>query len=245
MEEKEKTNKQSLSWYEKQNDYNDVIISTRVRITRNLADFPFVVKMSDDDKERVKSLVYDCFSQKDEYSFIDYKDLSDSGAELLRDKNIIRGKECSAVVLNTKDESLSCLVNESDHVKIAAFNAGLDCEKAMEKAYKLDEDLQKKLQFAASFDFGYLTSRIKDCGSGMKITLRIFIPSIVLSGQLKMVQELLKEKRFCVKPLFAVESEGHFSNCIFDIYAGNSIEGSEIDQMATIQAIGMQILKLL
>ena len=243
MEEKDKKNKpEILSWFEKENPYNDVVLSTRVRVTRNLADFPFVIKMTDEDKDRVKSLVYDCFSQRDDYSFINYDDLSDSGMDLLKDKNIISNRKCSAVVIGA-DESLSLLVNESDHVKIASFTSGLDCEKAMEKAYKLDEELQTKLQFAASFDFGYLTSRIKDCGSGMKTTLRIFIPSIVLSGQLKMVQELLKETRFCVKPVFAVESEGHFSNCLFDIFPGNAIEGTEIDQMATIQSIGMQILK--
>lgn len=234
---------QPLTWFETPNPYDDVILSTRVRLLRNLADFPFVKKMSDDDKDRVKSLTYDCFSSMPEYSFINYEDLSPTGTDLLHDKNIIGARAFSAVVMNTEDESLSCLVNEKEHIKISAFSSGLDCETPMEKVYKLDEYLQTKLQFAASFDFGYLTSRIKDCGSGMKITLRIFIPSIVLGGQLDIISNLLKEKKYCLKPVFQLNGDGKFSNCIFDVYSGNAIEGTELDQMAAIQSIGLQIAK--
>ena len=77
------------------------------------------------------------------------------------------------MVINYGDESTTCLVNECDHIKISAFVSGLDCEKVMEKVYKVDEFLQTKLQFAANIDFGYLTSYIKDCGTGLKFTVRI------------------------------------------------------------------------
>lgn len=231
------------SWFAQPGNYDDVILSTRVRLIRNLADFPFPSRMSQDDVERIKSLAYDAFSGDENYKFIDMADLTAPGVQILKDKNILKNQKCSAVVLNYVDESTSCLINEADHIKLSTFVSGLDCEKAMSKAYKLDEFLQQKLQFAASIDFGYLTSHIKDCGSGMKISVRIFIPSIVLSGNLEAIVSIVQEKKLTIKPVFKTEAIADFSNCIFDIAASNSSDGNEFDQMAVIQSVGMLILK--
>ena len=238
-------NNKDSSWFAKTGPYDDVILSTRVRLVRNLADFPFPAKMSKDDFERIDSLVYDAFCQKEDYHFIKFNELSDPGKEILQDKNILGDHPCTAVVLDHADESTACLVNESDHLKLSTFTSGLDCEKAIEKIDKIDEFLQEKLQFAASFDFGYLTSHIKDCGSGMKITIRVSIPSIVLSGQFDAIVSLVREKKLQIKPVFKPNEydKADFANCIFDISTSNSAEGTEFDQMAVIQAAGIFILK--
>ena len=222
--------------------FDDVVISTRARLVRNLADFPFPSKMNGDDKSRVQSLVYDAFSSAPDWRFIDMTQISEPGKQILRDKNVL-DEDCGAVVINYGDESSSCLVNGNDHLKISSFVSGLDCEKAMEKVYKTDEFLQEKLQFAASIDFGYLTSQIKDCGSGLKFSVRVFLPSVVLSGQFDTIVSLVHSKRLSIKPVFKSEQIADFSNCLFDISTNNSAEGSELDQMAGIQSIVSVILK--
>jgi protein arginine kinase len=196
MARKSKTDNNSQSaWFAEPGKNDDIIISTRARLIRNLADFPFPAKMTEDDKTRVQALVYDAFNSSEDWHFIDMDGLSQPGRQILSDKNIIKD-ECSAVVINYGDESVSCLVNESDHIKLSAFVSGLDCEKAMEKVYKVDEFLQNKLQFAANIDFGYLTSYIKDCGTGLKFTVRLFIPSIILSGQFESIVSMVREKKY-------------------------------------------------
>ena len=230
------------AWFAESGKNDDVVISTRARLIRNLADFPFPEKMSDDDKNRVQALAYDAFNGIQGWHFIDMSGISQPGRQILSDKNIIKD-ECSAVVINYGDESTSCLVNESDHIKIAAFVSGLDCEKAMEKVYKVDELLQNKLQFAANIDFGYLTSYIKDCGTGLKFTVRLFIPSIVLSGQFESVVEMVRSKKLAIHPVFKSAEIADFSNCLFDISTICSAEGTELDQMAVIQSIASVILK--
>ena len=241
-----KTDNTPVSWFSMPGNFDDVIISTRARLIRNLADFPFPVKMSDDDKERVQALVYDAFSASNEWHFLDMSRISEPGRQILSDKNILKDAKkanCTGCVLNYADESLACLVNESDHIKVSAFVAGLDCEKAMEKVYKTDEFLQEKLQFAASIDFGYLTSHIKDAGTALKFSLRIFIPAIVLSGQFDSVVALAHEKKLAIKPVFKSEEIADFSNCLFDLTTSSSAEGTEFDQMAVIQSAGQVILK--
>lgn len=236
---------EQLPWFSYSGPYEDVVISTRCRIARNLADFPFPVKLSEDDLQRVNSLVYDAFNDNPIYHYIDFNTISFPGKEILIDKNIIKGNKdfsCSAVVLD-ENESTTCLVNEKDHIKIASLVSGLDCEKAMENTYKVDEFLQQKLQFAASYEFGYLTSYLKDCGTGMKITLRVFIPGIVMTGKFDSVISLVQEKNLCIQPVYKVDGSTNFASCIFDIFPGSSSRGTELDQLAASQSIGLLILK--
>ena len=154
-------------WFAKSGRDDDVVLSTKVTLYRNLADFPFIRKMTDDDKQRVDSLIYDAFCQED-YSFFSYDTLSDSAKKVFIDNNILFGN-CSSVIINNKDDSISCLTNQSDHLKMSVFSAGFDCENSAKKLYTLDDKIQEKLQFAASMDFGYLTSNICNCGSGLQI----------------------------------------------------------------------------
>ena len=90
------------AWFAAAGKNDDIIISTRARLVRNLADFPFPAKMTEDDKARVQALVYDAFSQADDWHFIDMAGLSTPGRQILADKNIIKDN-CSAVAINYGD----------------------------------------------------------------------------------------------------------------------------------------------
>lgn len=235
----------SLPWFSLAGQNDDVVLSTKIRLSRNLADFPFPVKMTQDDMERVNSLVYDAIQPDESFHFIDYKNIFSQGRQVLMDKNIVTDEkdfDCTAVILND-DDSKNILVNHVDHIRISNFSSGFETEKTMSEIYKVDELLQEKLQFAASRDFGYLTSHIKDCGSGLKISVRLFIPSIVLSGQFDSIISMVTEKKLCISPVFQVSDSANFSNFIFDLYPGNSSEGTELDQVACITSIATIILK--
>ena len=110
MAHKQKTDNNKSAWFAEPGKDDDVIISTRARLVRNLADFPFPAKMSADDKERIQTLAYDAFSTAENWHFIDMSQISVPGRQILSDKNIIKA-DCSAVVINYGDESTSCLVN--------------------------------------------------------------------------------------------------------------------------------------
>lgn len=231
------------SWFSVPGPYDDVILSTRVRLARNLADFPFLAKMSADDKRRVTSLVYDAVSSNESLTFIDFNQVGENGRDILQDKGIISNNECTAVIINA-DESTAIVVNDRDHVRIAGFASGLNCEKAMENVYKIDEFLQEKLQFAASYKFGYLTSHIKDSGSGMKISFYCFIPAVILDGKLEEVINYCHDHNFSITPAHKNQEEGaDFGNCIFEVQTTCASRETELDQLAAIQSAGMYILQ--
>ena len=234
----------SNAWYSKSGKDDDVIISTRGRLARNLADFMFPSKLSDDDSARVVSLIYDASSFNQNYSLIDVNQISTPSKRLLKEKNVLSGNKCSVVLLDGGNEDAFCLVNETDHLKIVELAPGFQPASIFKRCYEKDELFQKKLQFAGSFELGYLTSRLRDLGSGLKITLRIFIPAVVLSGKLKEITDFLSEKQCYLNAVYpAAARVADFSNFLFDLTSTNSFSGNELDQIAQIQSAGEYVLK--
>lgn len=237
-----KSGGKTFTWFYENGPEDDVIISTRARIIRNLADFKFPSKMTEDEKRRVISLAEDAFNYDENFQVVRSSELSKAGLQVMRDNTTIGNNNFDALVMNNQ-EGIVCLVNELNHLKIINFDCGFDCEKVMKNVYKVDEALQKKLQFAASYEFGYLTSQIKDCGTGLKISLRIFIPSIILSGKFPEFSKKLADQKFCLRPIVKPGDSTTFANYFFDVYYGDCQEGTELDQLAQIQSLGTYIFK--
>ena len=99
----QKNNKETESaWFAHKGPDNDVILSTRVRLVRNLADFPFPSKMNDEDRYRVNSLVYDAFSSLYSFHYLDFKELSRAGKEILIAKNMLSEQKASTAENTSK-----------------------------------------------------------------------------------------------------------------------------------------------
>lgn len=223
---------------------DDIVLSSRSRLIRNLADFPFPHKMSAEDFQRIDSLVYDAFSSFMNVVQVKKADVGSHGMDILKMKSYIHDENFSSVIISPSNSDFSCEVNNRDHIRMAYTAPGLACEDVVQKIYSYDSALQKKLQFAANCDFGYLTSNIKDSGSALKLSFRIFIPSIVLSGKFGDVIALAQNQKFCIRPVFNPHDDvpASLSNCIFDLYTGYSFCGTEFEQMAAILSAVQNIL---
>jgi len=220
-------NTEGNPWYAQKGPEDDVIISTRVRLCRNLADFPFPGKFSSDDNQRVKNLIFDAFSEpslENQFHMIDFDEIKPLGLMVLKERGVVN-KRCEAIIMSN-DGFSSCTVNSSDHLKISSFAAGLDLDKAVNTACQIDDALQNKLQFAASFQFGYLSSDFKNSGSGMKITVRIHIPAIVLSRQFDIVTKECTNNNFQIKQLINTKNPD-FITSIFEVSTTSSSVASK------------------
>lgn len=214
-------------WFAEKAPEDDIILSTRVRLCRNLADFPFPGKFQNDDGERIRNLIFDAFSEKsleNRFHMINFSELDPLGILLLKERCVI-SKKCDAVIMSN-DGASSCTVNTSDHLRICSFSSGLNLEKAANTAQQIDEALQNKLQFAASFQFGYLSSNFKDSGSGMKVSIRCHIPSIVLSRKFELITKECKKNNFSIRQVVNTKNPD-FITSIFEISTTNSSVASK------------------
>ena len=229
------------AWYATAGPENDVVLSTRVRLARNLANFPFPAHAVQDDAERVRALVFDSFAHgesPDAFQAVAADDLDELGARILGERGVLDGGGTDmpgcGIVMRT-DGKVACTVNAGDHVRISAFAPGLDGDAAYDLCRRLDENLQKTLQFAASYDFGFLTSSVLDCGSGMKVSVRVHLPAISFAGKLRDCVTSLEEKGVGVSACFGAGDENGTSlGAYYQIATRQPAVGSEFDQMAAI-----------
>ena len=242
-----------LPWYAKTGFDEDVIISSRVRLARNLANFPFPSNFKGDDASRVQSLIFDAFAQiqekEDNITFhaVNTKELDEKGRRILEERGVLKSNKTGQSVSSetglvmSHEGSLSTLINFKDHIRISSFKAGLDLKNTFAECSLLDQKLQKCLQFAASYDFGYLTQSFKDTGSGMKLSARIFIPAIIRTGKLNTIVDFLSEKNIAIKPAFPDISQGSAAGSFYLIHSTGAMSGSELDQIADFESACMYI----
>lgn len=231
------------AWYTESGPDNDVVLSTRVRFARDLANFPFPVKFKDDDAQRVRTLVFDSFSHfsdPDCYQAVLTSDLDEMGRQILCERGVLERStpisDGTGIVIKT-DGTISCLVNDNDHVRISSFVAGFDGKKAFDLCKAVDDEMQNSVQFAASYDWGFLTSSLNDCGSGMKVSCRVHLPTLSFTEKIGELFKELSEKNIVIKDCYGVgglksSSLGFF----YQISTKSAQSGSEIEQMANLLA---------
>lgn len=233
-------------WFCKEGENQDVILSTRARIVRNLADFSFPNFLTKSETERVEIIILDALKDDSacEYYAVKKEEMSEKSLKLLNECGILKEslKEYSSVVLSN-DGLSSLIINSTDHVKISSIVAGLNVEEAMKNVYRIDEVLQKKLQFAASYDFGYLSSRIKDSGTGLKFSVYCHIPGIVLSGEFETLKKEINKKGYCIKKVFDSTTDYEKENYIFELSTDLNLCQTEIDQSIDLKSICQLIIK--
>ncbi len=232
------------SWFAHPGPETDVVLSTRVRLARNLASFPFPGRFKSDDGERIQSIVFDSFvhaSNPENYLFMPINHLDDLRERIFVERGVIEplrdGNSTSGFVIRS-DGRVSCTINGIDHVRLASFVPGLDGESAFRLCHDLDEELQNSMQFAASYDAGFLTSQIKDCGSGMKISCRVHLPALSFSGKLSGFSSYFDSNHVVIKDCFGAgnipsSSLGFF----YQISSAVSGNGNEIDQLASLVSV--------
>lgn len=248
------------AWYSCEGNDTDVVLSTRVRLARNLANFPFPKKLQGNDAQRIQSIVFDAVNQssdRENFYAISVNKLDPVGARILTERGVLEAETSntndSLGIIMRLDGKVSCTVNSIDHVRISSFAAGLSFEDAYSLCKVFDEDLQKHIQFAASFDFGYLTSSIYDAGSGMKISFRVHLPSLSMQQRIAAVAAELYKKGIQFTACYgaggaekasAAGGMGTSLGACYQISGFNSYTGTEIDQAATIIASVRQVIEL-
>lgn len=189
-------------WYEKTGNCGDVVCSTRVRLARNLKQFPFPAKATDPQREAVEQKVRDALLSGNsilskEFRFVPLENASEEEAVSLVERHIVspefisdrRGK----AVLISDDESISIMVNEEDHLRIQVLREGFSLKEAAETADRIDTLLSETLDFAYDPEFGYLTQCPTNLGTGMRASVMLHLPALTENGAMPRIASNLSK----------------------------------------------------
>ncbi len=202
----------------------DVVLSSRVRLARNLAGHPFMPRASRDDRTDILESCKSAILQSGLAHRVMWMNLHQASKEdrmRLVERHLIsqqhaRGKlsdgtggleEPRAVAASVPDERLSIMVNEEDHLRIQVIRAGLAFDEAYTEIDAIDDKLEQRLDFAFSSRFGYLTACPTNVGTGTRMSAMLHLPALKMSGELEKVKRAAQDMSLAVRGFYGEGSE--------------------------------------
>lgn len=173
-------------WYCSNGFQDDIVLSTRVRLARNLKGIPFPNRMSAEDAEKVISVVGDALKNLNyKFKFIRLGDISDVERQKLFEEHYIsqqmlKNPQHKAVFIS-EDESVVILINEEDHIRFQSIFAGFESEKAYDLISKIDDYLGNTVSYAFHRKYGHLTACPTNVGTGMRISFMMHLPALCMA----------------------------------------------------------------
>src|SRR5450432_2160144 len=184
----------SGEWLRGEGPHHQIVVSSRVRLARNLRQraFPGWAKKAERTQilELIKPRVEELPEMQDSFSEL-LQDLSALEKQVLVERHLISREHAaksvgSAVVMNRR-QTLSIMINEEDHLRMQAIRSGLQLKNAFRMIDKVDSALEARLDFAFSQKLGYLTACPTNVGTGMRASAMMHLPGLVLSESINQV----------------------------------------------------------
>lgn len=177
------------AWINEAQDKDNIVVSSRVRIARNLNDYAFPTKMTAEDSERLRGEVFNSFVGDEEMEAIKMEELSLMEKESLTDQHLISpnfarsGTLAHGFLLNSNG-SIAVMVNEEDHLRMQSVRPGLELNTCYDEIAALDKFLESKVDYAYDTQLGYLTSCITNIGTGLRASAMLHLPALKMTGKL-------------------------------------------------------------
>jgi protein arginine kinase len=206
--------KNPADWMRGSGPHSDVVMTSRVRLARNLRGYPFPgwsqEKQRTDMLSMARPLVESLPEMKDGYSE-DYGTLSKIKKQVLVERHIIsrehaaRSNGCAVVV--DRKQNLSIMINEEDHFRIQGIRPGLALRGAFDLVDKVDSELEGQLPYAFDSRLGYLTACPTNLGTGMRASVMMHLPALVLTDQVSQVMKAVNKIGLAVRGLYGEGTE--------------------------------------
>lgn len=237
-------------WYENSELDNNIVLSSRIRLARNIKKYPFSNVITNEQASiminELKASIKNEETKMGEYfDFIDMQTASSIDKYAMLENHIIsqellRKKEASGILIQ-KDESASILLNEEDHIRIQTIFPGYNIDNAWKLADNIDNLIEGNIEYAFDKDYGYLTSCVTNTGTGLRASFMIHIPILEKSGQLRNIIQAISKFGITLRGIYGEGSEPMGS--IYQISNQITLGKSEIEILEGLKNITCQIIE--
>jgi protein arginine kinase len=229
--------KTSGEWLRGSGPQSDIVISSRIRLARNLADFPFIARATESDRDEVGNILRERVTSLHEAGqfagqliYVDVRELEEVDRRFLVERQLISREHAEAEgargVAIDPGERISVMINEEDHLRIQVLKSGLDLKAAWEQINELDDLVEARVTYAFSDRFGYLTACPTNVGTGIRVSVMLHLPALVITRQIDKVFRSLQKINLAVRGLYGEGSQamGDFYQISNQITLGMSEE---------------------
>lgn len=201
-------------WLDGSGGEGEIVLSTRVRIARNLGKRRFTHHAPAEELSRILSVTRSAASATESFStgeFFDMGELSTLDRQFLAERHLVSreflfNSSHRGLVVGAQ-ERISLMINEEDHLRIQAFSSGLAVQEAFQLADRLDDELSSQLEFAFSERFGYLTACPTNVGTGIRASVLIHLPGLVHTKEIHKLLDSLRQLQHSIRGLYGEGSE--------------------------------------
>lgn len=210
-----------MIWYDDLND--GIIISTRVRLARNIDKTPFPAALSDDAKAKVSKKLQASILESNSTLSKDFDlyDLDKLGRtekvsmfeEHLISPQMVDGKGHSVLV--NKNKTMSIMFMEEDHIRLQVIMGGYCLDEAYDLADKVDDVIEESITYAFDENFGYLTACPTNAGTGLRASVMMHLPALTMTGNIARVTQSVASVGIAVRGLYGEGTEA--DGCLYQI----------------------------
>ena len=234
-------------WLKGSGPNSDIVISSRIRLARNLSKIPFPHWAKKPENEQVLAMTKSAFDQTPElkdalYLRLDTMDSVDKQflveRHLMSNEHAIRSNQ-KALLVN-EDENIAVMVNEEDHLRIQVMESGFDLDGTWGVMNSIDNRISELLPYAFKRDWGYLTACPTNTGTGMRGSIMLHLPALVMTRQINRVLEAIAKLSFTTRGLYGegTQASGNF----FQISNQVSLGLREEEILGNIKGVIRQII---
>jgi protein arginine kinase len=204
----------SGEWLRGTGPESDIVISSRIRLARNLADFPFISRATASDRTEIERLLRTKVTRLElsqNLEYVDVNKLAGVDRQFLVERQLISREHADSEgargVAISPQEQISLMINEEDHLRIQVMHSGLDLENAWQEINAIDDAIESQVTFAFSQKLGYLTACPTNVGTGMRVSVMLHLPALVITRQIEKVFRSLQKISLAVRGLYGEGSQ--------------------------------------
>jgi protein arginine kinase len=235
-------------WLDGRGPHADLVVSTRVRLARNLASVPFTHRARDEQLQGVLASVASAVERADAFRHFLLLHMNEIGPldrQILVERHLVShelsdGARPRGIVIGS-EERLSLMINEEDHLRLQAMAPGFQLAEAWSAADAADDELDRALDFAFSEEIGYLTSCPTNTGTGLRASVLIHLPALVLLQEIHKVLKSIMQVGLNVRGLYGEHSD--VMGNLFQVSNQTTLGHGERDSIESLERVTRQVIE--
>lgn len=230
-------------WYLGEGEQSDVVLSTRIRLARNLAEYPFPARLDTKSRIAVNEIVRDAVPAAAGLKYIEMKTLTQAQIVSLAERHLISPEFASSTdgraLLLSDSEEISVMLEEEDHIRLQVMKPGLSLAEAYAEADRLDSAINEHVKFAFDERLGYLTECPTNLGTGMRASVMLHLPALTALGRMNTLASTVSKLGLTIRGAY-----GEGSASMGDLYQLSNQVTLGITEKGAIENLKTIVLQL-
>lgn len=235
-------------WLKGTGPESDVVISSRIRLARNLVQFPFLSQATPQQTQRVLDIVGETLANvpmTSKLSLVDLSKADEVDRSLLVERHLISREladgDWPRGVAFSDTETMSVMINEEDHLRTQVLHSGLELSDTWHQIDQLDDALEQKLDFAFSAQLGYLTACPTNVGTGIRVSVMLHLPALVITREIEKVFQAVAKVNLAVRGLYGEGTQA--SGDFYQVSNQRTLGKSEEQIISNIESVVPRVVE--